>query len=95
MSLAAIVLLNVIVPENAGINLTDEGAISIKIGNGLEVSPDGTVGINQAEVKGDDVWTTNKYGNFVVLAKPTANRDFYINAHGNLSIKNKEATANG
>lgn len=78
-----------------GLDVSAEGAITIKTGTGLEVSPDGTVDINQAEVKGDDVWTTNKYGNFVVLAKPTVNRDFYINAHGNLSIKNKEATANG
>ena len=78
-----------------GLDVSPDGAITIKTGTGLEVSPDGTVDINQAEVKGDDVWTINKYGNFVVLAKPTVNRDFYINAHGNLSIKNKEATANG
>ena len=75
--------------------MSDEGAITIKTGTGLEVSDEGAITINPAEVKGDDVWTTNKYGNFVILAKPTVNRDFYINTHGNLSIKNKEATANG
>mgnify|MGYP002672233888 CR=1 FL=1 len=83
------------IKTGTGLEVSDEGAITIKTGTGLEVSDEGAITINPAEVKGDDVWTTNKYGNFVVLAKPTVNRDFYINTHGNLTIKNKEATANG